>query len=811
MMPELGRVLQLGTLLHDVGELVALASSRSGAAMDHGLLGANWLQAFVEVGLPPGVPELAKARHSGEWEQIRKHNLPLLAYHADRWVGSAAISPPPAGEAGLERGPHVQSVFSCMGGDAAVLCPQPESLVAYPTAEPGCVDRTALVASFGEVFRRWVQGGCCPDVLLTLLERYWTALPSPTVDQPGAGPAPLFDAARLTCALASALYECYRSEGADIAGEPLAELASEELPDDKPYFALVAGRLFGGERFIDRTVAHGDVCTSLGRAFFVRLLSEHLADDVLGRLGLCSASAVLRADTEFLVLCPNVPALSEAVAAGVERVNRWLFDSYGSAMHWGIACVPAAGRDLGKAGFAGVLAALDREVQQQGGRPHRQCLDEILTAREPDLAAASCEVCGTDADPELASLSSRAPTVKACARCRELTEVGAGLMAALGVAAQVVPEPLSAPSQEPALLCFPQSDGTWVRYDLVKGDAVPGSVAWRYVFADVAPTSHAAGQARTLCFARYIRSSAHLPKSGRTGDKKRRHEAASLRALAKSARGTSWLGMLRLDVDGTAARVWAQATDLAHFATLSRSIGQFFGLHVPAICGANLAQGLAPSDVSEKRPQQAGGRNVTLVRSAGDDLLLVGAWDEVVEVALDIRECFRRYTAGGALTLSAAVSVGEPEAGWASLCRDSARALTAAKASGADRCALFYDSAAFARPSHVRGRSHGCHTWGQVQALVVSSVQSLKVAGRMVQNRFEAHMPHAFIRRLLGLAEQYEREGELYLPRMAYLVKQLREGKRGDLSQTQRLLMDASKMPGLRAACVWLTLLGGKV
>ena len=809
-MSDARRILQLGTLLQDVGELIALASSSAAAARDRGLLGANWLHAFVDVGLPEGVADMANARHSGDWAEIRKRNLSLLAHHAGRWAAGGVIPPAHGREPAADGPRYLESIFSSMGGTPAMVSADTDSALAYPTPGPRYVDGTAQVAAFGEVFRRWVQAGCIPDALMTILERYWSALPSMASVQPGAGAVPLFDAARLTCALASALYERFSAAGADLGGEPLPELAVEALPDDEPYFAFVAGRLFGGESFVERMIARGDVCTWLGRAFFVRLLSQHVADHVLSRLGLCSANALCRTDTEFMLLCPNVPALKEAADAAEARVNRWLFDTYGPAMHWGIGIVPAAGRDMSGGSFAGILAALDRSVEEQGALPHRAALAHVLKQQDPANADASCEVCGSDSDPNLGSLSPRTPDVKACARCQSLTHVGASLMGAIGVSSDAVADEARASAPEPALLCLPKSDGAWVRYEVVKGDAAPGSVALRYVFADVALTSHAAGQAGSIFFARHIRSSAHLPKSGRTGDKKRRHEAASLRALAKSARGASWLGMLRMDVDETLARVWGQAADLPRFATASRLIARFFDVHVPAICGARLPEGLQPRDVSEKRPAQANGRNVTLIRSAGDDLLLVGAWDEVAEVALDIRECFRLYTASGALTASAAVTAGESGSTLMNLSRDCVQGLAAAKATGGNRCALFHDPTALARPQAAAGRGHVCHTWEQLQTLVVASVQSLKMTGRMVQNRFEAHLPHAFTRRLLGLAEQWERGDEFYLPRLARMARQLREGTRGDVSAAQRLLTDASKMPGLRAACVWLTLLSGK-
>ena len=49
-------------------------------------------------------------------------------------------------------------------------------------------------------------------------------------------------------------------------------------------------------------------------------------------------------------------------------------------------------------------------------------------------------------------------------------------------------------------------------------------------------------------------------------------------------------------------------------------------------------------------------RNATIVYSGGDDLFIVGAWDEIIELAVDLRKDFKRYTQG-TLTLSAGIGV----------------------------------------------------------------------------------------------------------------------------------------------------------
>ena len=53
-------------------------------------------------------------------------------------------------------------------------------------------------------------------------------------------------------------------------------------------------------------------------------------------------------------------------------------------------------------------------------------------------------------------------------------------------------------------------------------------------------------------------------------------------------------------------------------------------------------------------------RNATIVYSGGDDLFIVGAWDDVIELAIDVRNELNRYSLG-TLTLSAGIGIYQPK------------------------------------------------------------------------------------------------------------------------------------------------------
>lgn len=149
--------------------------------------------------------------------------------------------------------------------------------------------------------------------------------------------------------------------------------------------------------------------------------------------------------------------------------------------------------------------------------------------------------------------------------------------------------------------------------------------------------------------------------------------------LAKSSAGIDRIGVLRADVDnmgtafvsgfirGNPAEADA-ATDaatttyvasacadkyryltLSRTAALSRSLSIFFKYYLNDL--------LANGEYSRLAPP--GRRNIVVVYSGGDDLFMVGAWNEVLCAALDIRRAFARYT-GNTLTMSAGFALFEP-------------------------------------------------------------------------------------------------------------------------------------------------------
>lgn len=130
----------------------------------------------------------------------------------------------------------------------------------------------------------------------------------------------------------------------------------------------------------------------------------------------------------------------------------------------------------------------------------------------------------------------------------------------------------------------------------------------------------------------------------------------SIEALAQEASGVKRIGVCRMDVDnlgqafvaGFERPEKATAQEREHFVTISRTaafsrqMSLFFKCYINDILSGRF----------ESKPALA----VTVVYSGGDDVFLLGAWNDVVEAALRIRQAFTAFSCG-ALTISAGLAL----------------------------------------------------------------------------------------------------------------------------------------------------------
>lgn len=158
----------------------------------------------------------------------------------------------------------------------------------------------------------------------------------------------LYDHSRITAALATALWR-YHHERQE-SGEATAEkLRKPQQSWQEHKFLLVQGDFFGIQDFIFGSGGESNKRAAKllrGRSFYVSLLAECAALNVLDTLDLPSTSQVINAAGKFMIVAPNTPDTLAKLHAVQQSLDQWfLAHSFGQA-GVGLAWVEASCNDF---------------------------------------------------------------------------------------------------------------------------------------------------------------------------------------------------------------------------------------------------------------------------------------------------------------------------------------------------------------------------------------------------------------------------------------------------------------------------------
>jgi len=319
---------------------------------------------------------------------------------------------------------------------------------------------------------------------------------------------------------------------------------------------------------------------------------------------------------------------------------------------------------------------------------------------------------------------------------------------------------------------------------------------------------------------------AYAELSGRTDVEPRENSSGTLDGLARTAIGAKKIAALRMDVDNLGL-IFSQGLQgrfrsIAHSATLSRDLSYFFKYYLNFICEGDITkvnpgntlqvggQGI-PLRLDKRRLEEGRRRMVSVIYSGGDDLFIVGAWSDVVELAYDIRQCFKRYTCSldedmtcsyRFLSICGGVTLHHPKYPLYLMASASEEALSAAK--GVDpiectetaccisfeTCALYDEmrgacgkkdavSLLYSKRLAVKAQKLEDELAGTTYPpdrikvtlscddsteYTVEAVERLTQLGAFTDDHFELAIPRAFLRKLIRASKKWQADGAIYIP-----------------------------------------------
>lgn len=746
--------LTFGSLLHDIGKVVYRGISVRGT---HSKLGAKFIEELAAQNSDFGgecgrkIVEQIRYHHA---EEIRSasclddSSLAFITYFADNI--SAGMDRKSEGDeqaAYFDRNAKLRKIFNIINGRHGDATIEHED---YNTI------RERIHKGLIEMGLRQSD----LNSLLNLLEATTDKIPSST-NRSELIDVSLFDHAKTTAAIAACIYEYLSDHGISNYREALFDRQKSSRFYEKPMFLLCSWDMSGIQSFIYNISGSGALKQLRARSLYLELMLEHVSDELLERLELSRANLLYTGGGHAYLLLPNTRQTKAIFEDFCDELQKWFIKHYGIDLYLATSLVECSANDLANKGEDKQRYSKLYQELSEGLSAAKASRYDAHTIKELNFGGVGeydhsreCEECHrSDADINENNL---------CPLCASLGKISASLIHKDVFVVVETPKDEDAASFGRIGLTLP-FDKQLVMYSRDE------YLATRPAFVRIyTKNSWDMG----------VKLSTHLWMGDYTVDTGEAGISAyaSQGSTLEEDHGIKRLGVLRADVDnlGTvfASGVPVEKASISRTSTLSRALSYFFKYRINGIL-------------------EDGHYQAQIIYSGGDDLFLIGNWNDIIHAARDIRREFLAFTENDSITISAGIGMfGEkyPIASMAaktSELEDAAKGYTTDDEKTKNAIALWSDRTVF--------------NWNDFENLVIPKFEEIcKIFDKNERGT-------AFIYRLVSLLRGGQ--DQIFLPRLAYLLARSFENeKEGTDTSSVRLYdwaTDAHERTALITALEW--------
>lgn len=702
-------------LLHDTGKLILRSEPQR---KNHSQAGTEFLTGYMADA--PEILRAVKYHHASELKQAKlaADDISYIVYEADNIASSTDRRPNESGEAGFNAKAPLESVFNVFGkisgkaeqndkaeiSDSQKIHGEAEEYsvvektgfqllgmmerrdrVVYPAPVSSLQSTAEGYASLRQYleknFAKCPPDKMSPNDLLQVWEAIGSYIPASTA-RGEAADISLYDHQKLTAAIGACMYDYFQLQEIDDYREYCFSGAKQQAFRQEPVYLLVGADLSGIQNFLYTIPSKGALKSLRGRSFYLDLLLENVADEILEILELSRCNLLYSGGGGFYLLLPNTSRTLDVLGEVNKAVNNWLLKYFGSRLYlsMGWAECSAADFKIGESDQNPLGVRYQQIHDQLDQDKHARYNVEQLTQlfnphsvlnRTKD-GTRECSICHTSSAELMKYDAAGESDTWACRTCRNLRGLGEKL---LKHNLLVVTDNLLARA-EAYSLPVPSVSGekyiTFLGHD--KLEEAREHIRRVYCKNEMNTGNK---MATRLWMGDYVTRSDY-------NNTMELEELAGLAGGSSDKAGIKRLGVMRADVDNLGAAFMAgfsgQYATLGRSAVLSRQLSLFFKMYVNTLCAGEV-NGLQEMQHSRFYLFDAAkdkARKVHIVYSGGDDMFIVGAWDELIELAVDIRRAFDRFT-NGKLTFSAGIGLFDSKCPMAEMARQSGALESAAK------------------------------------------------------------------------------------------------------------------------------------
>lgn len=660
-------ILIKGALLHDIGKVCYRAIKKR---INHSKLGGDFLEQYLKSNEETERLLNCVRYHHKDYLQkakLDKNDLAYIVYEADNIASGMDRRENEGEEKGFDPKLNLDSIFSVFYSDKEIQVANKYPLIYkdinkafnYPRKDISLATNSNYEALLNKIKSHFITkdiNQISINQLLQIIEEGFSYVPSST-NRAEVCDISLYVHSKITSAVASCMKLYFDEQQIQDYKKYCFNSGSKIFRNEKIYL-LVSGYISGIQDFIYTIPSKGALKTLRGRSLYIDLLLEEFIDEYLEQIGLSRANVLYSGGGHFYILAPNIEDTKKAIDKLQAKMNRWLMENIGINLYLAIGTVECSANNLMKSEAQGNLFAIvnkklkdDKTIRYS---KDEDFLEHIFNVeKEKDTAKKECNICHNLVD-KLWKYNSDEEI--ACEFCLNLYKLGQDILT------QDLVFVISEEKIDGGIKIFGKDKDLYMyAVNIEDIDMFKGKILRIYSKNNLLENDLAI----RLYLADY-------------SAKNENDEVMTFDDLAKSScktdKGIKRLGVLRLDIDDLGIAFSSgfvsdkdkiednlRYATLSRYADLSKDISMFFKVAINKICAGDLTGGV---DFEEKAFNIFGiakspKRKVNIIYAGGDDLFLVGAWDEVLEVAIDINRAFKQFT-NGKLTLSAGMAMFSP-------------------------------------------------------------------------------------------------------------------------------------------------------
>lgn len=610
-------------MLHDIGKVIYRGNTDG---RNHSISGYDFLRESFD-NIDETILHCVRYHHAAEIKsaQLEENDVAYITYIADNIASFIDRRKSDDSQTAFVRDKSFQSVFNILNGNDSKFTLNPCILdsdieINYPSEKKeNTFDAefyNSIKIGISGFLRNFASGFEYVNSLLSVLEGYLSYIPS-LANESEYCDVSLFDHIKITAAIASCLYDYLKENNVT----DFSSLFSDcEEYYKKDFMLLYSLDVSGIQSFIYTISSKGALKGLRARSFYLELLLENSIDCLLEKLNLSRSNLLYLGGGHCYLILPNTGYVKNVLDEFEKEINEWLLSKYKSALYMASGykeCSPDTFRNQPCGSYSDLFRNVSEQISKK--KAARYSAEQILGLNKPlkDENTCECIVCGA---------SDNLDETDKCRLCSALERISSEL--------------IDNKDDRLFLIRSTQSDNSI---------ELPFSQYLSFVGRDTALGAAESDEAYVRCYSKNrLYPGMNISSRLWLGDYSK---ASSFKDLAGSCVGIKRLGVIRADIDNLGQAFVSgfseDSVSISRTSTFSRSLSLFFKYYINGLLKNGCYQ---ITDKTEKE------RNATVVYSGGDDLFIVGSWDDIISFSIDLYRAIKKFTEN-TLTVSAGIGI----------------------------------------------------------------------------------------------------------------------------------------------------------